>query len=132
VTASPRLSFEPDFILGGGPILLKEGAPAAETDSGIYAEGFSRNRHPRTAVGIRKDGSLVFITVDGRRPSQSVGMTIAEIADLMRELGCTDAINLDGGGSTTMVIRDKVVNHPSDPSGERPVGNALLVFRRYN
>jgi exopolysaccharide biosynthesis protein len=57
-------------------------------------------------------------------------MTIAELSKLMLEIGCLDAINLDGGGSTTMVIRNKVVNHPSDATGERPVSDALLVYSR--
>jgi exopolysaccharide biosynthesis protein len=57
-------------------------------------------------------------------------MTIPELEALMIELGCVEALNLDGGGSTTMVIRGKVVNSPSDPTGERPVSDALLVFVR--
>ncbi len=132
IEMSPRLplEFDPDFVLGGGPVLLLDGKPAADGDAGIYAEDFSRGRHPRTALGIREDGFLVLVTVDGRQPGSSVGMTIAEITDLMAEFGCLDAINLDGGGSTTMVIRDRIVNSPSDPTGERPVGNALLVFLR--
>ncbi len=55
-------------------------------------------------------------------------MTIAELAALLRELGAVEAVNMDGGGSTTMVVRGKVVNSPSDLTGERPVGDALLVF----
>jgi exopolysaccharide biosynthesis protein len=57
-------------------------------------------------------------------------MTIEELAKLMVELGCVEAMNLDGGGSTTMVIRNKVINSPSDATGERPVSDALLVFTR--
>jgi len=68
--------------------------------------------------------------VDGRQPERSVGMTIAELAALLAELGAVEAINMDGGGSTTMVVRDKVVNSPSDPAGERAVGDALLVLPR--
>lgn len=69
-------------------------------------------------------------TVDGRQPQKSVGMTIDELTRLMVGLGCVEAINLDGGGSTTMVVKGKTVNNPSDPAGERPVSDALLVFRR--
>ena len=68
--------------------------------------------------------------MDGRQPAKSVGMTIAELAALMLEFGCVEAINLDGGGSTTMVVEGKVVNTPSDAAGERPVSDALLVFLR--
>ncbi len=124
----PVPPFDPDFVLGGGPVLLRGGETAA--DAGEYAASFRLQRHPRTVVGARADGQLVLVTVDGRQPGLSVGMTIAELTALMAEFGCSEAINLDGGGSTTMVIRGKVVNHPSDPGGERSVGDALLVFLR--
>ena len=55
-------------------------------------------------------------------------MTLAELAELMRDLGCQEALNLDGGGSATMVVRDRVVNRPSDATGERPVSDAILLF----
>ena len=90
----------------------------------------SRNaemRHPRTSVGFSRDSSTLYIlTVDGRSQA-SVGMTLVELASVMRELGAWQAMNFDGGGSTTMVVDGKVVNHPSDKEGERAVGNALLV-----
>jgi hypothetical protein len=126
----PRPGWEPEFILGGGPALVREGRPVSAADPGTYDQGFSMKRHPRTAAGVRADGTLVLVTVDGRRPAQSVGMTIAELEGLMIELGSVEAVNLDGGGSTTMVIKGRVVNSPSDPTGERPVSDALLVFLR--
>jgi exopolysaccharide biosynthesis protein len=95
-----------------------------------YAEEFRNRRHPRTAAGLRGDGTLLLVTVDGRQPELSVGMTIDELASLMRELGADTALNLDGGGSTTMVVAGKLVNSPSDAGGERPVSDALLVFPR--
>lgn len=127
---SPQPEFTPDFIIGGGPVLVRAGKPAAASDPGAYDPGFSMKRHPRTAAGIRADGALVLVTVDGRQPLTSVGMTIAELGALMIEFDSVEAINLDGGGSTTMVIKGKVVNSPSDASGERPVSDALLVFLR--
>jgi hypothetical protein len=128
--ASPQPDFTPDFIIGGGPVLVRAGKPAGASDPGAYDQGFSMKRHPRTAAGIRADGDLVLVTVDGRQPLTSVGMTIAELEALMIEFGSVEAINLDGGGSTTLVIKAKVVNSPSDASGERPVSDALLVFLR--
>lgn len=87
-------------------------------------------RHPRTAVGINADTSNVyFITVDGRQEA-SMGMTLRELAEFMQTLKITQAMNLDGGGSTTMVVRDKVVNLPSDKTGERTVSNALMVIQK--
>jgi hypothetical protein len=127
---SPRPSFPPDFVIGGGPRLVRDGRSAGPPDPGIYPSGFADARHPRTAVGVRADGRIVLVTVDGRQPERSVGMTIAELAALLLELGALEAINMDGGGSTTMAVRGKVVNSPSDLAGERAVGDALLVFLR--
>jgi exopolysaccharide biosynthesis protein len=125
----PVLPFTPDFILGAGPRLLTAGKPV-EAEAASYADSFYKARHPRTALGWRSDGKFVLVTVDGRQPQKSVGMTIPELAALMHELGCVEALNLDGGGSTTMVVSGKVVNSPSDATGERAVSDALLLFPR--
>jgi hypothetical protein len=130
IIADPPLPFTPDFIVGGGPRLLKGGNDAALAEADSFNEAFRNTRHPRTAVGVRPDGVIVLVTVDGRQPLHSVGMSIAELTALMSELGCAEAINLDGGGSTTMVVRDNIVNRPSDAAGERPVSDALLVHIR--
>jgi exopolysaccharide biosynthesis protein len=129
-SVTPQPGFAPDFIIGGGPLLVRDGRPAADSDPGKYDPGFIAKRHPRTAAGVRGDGTVVLVVVDGRHPASSVGMTIREMSDLMIEFGSVEAVNLDGGGSTTMVVKDAVVNNPSDPTGERPVGDALLVFVR--
>lgn len=123
------ISFTPDFILGGGPQLISSGRQVFAAEAERYSESLYRQRHPRTAIGWRADGRLVLITVDGRQ-KQSVGMTMEELAALMLELGCVEAMNLDGGGSTAMVVKNKVVNHPSDATGERPVSDALMIFPR--
>ncbi len=113
--------------LGGLPRIVRDGRVSIET-SVEGGENFKNVRHPRTAVGFSRDSTTVYlVTVDGRQPGWSVGMTLPELAQLMLDLGAYQAVNLDGGGSTTMVVRDSVVNRPSDASGERPVANALLV-----
>lgn len=129
INARPAFPFKPDFILGGGPRLLSNGQFVAHGEAASYAQSFYPTRHPRTALGWRADGKLVLVTVDGRQ-RDSAGMSIAELARLMQQLGCREAINLDGGGSTTMVIRNRIVNRPSDLLGERPVSDALLVLKR--
>jgi exopolysaccharide biosynthesis protein len=99
--------------------------------------GFATGRHPRTAVGVARGGRrLLLVVVDGRQKGYSDGMTLRELAEVMRAFGARDAINLDGGGSTTLVYADpdssgklRVANRPSDPTGERPVGNALAIVR---
>jgi hypothetical protein len=119
----------PAMIIGGWPRILRDGDNVAG-ESATTEGTLSRNaevRHPRTAVGFSRDSStLLLLTVDGRSEN-SGGMTLVELANVMRELGAWQAMNFDGGGSTTMVVAGKVVNHPSDKEGERAVGDALLV-----
>jgi exopolysaccharide biosynthesis protein len=117
-------------IIGGGPQLIKDGHLKITTGVEKMLPNFATDRHPRTAVGKLADGRILFVTVDGRQPGVSVGMPLTELATLLIEFGATEAINLDGGGSTTMVIRNKIVNKPSDATGERPVSDAILVFSR--
>lgn len=94
------------------------------------SKSFAESRHPRTAVAKLKDGRFLMVTVDGRQPGVSVGMTLHELAEYLLSLGAVDAMNLDGGGSTTMVLDGKVVNKPSDPTGERKIGDAIVVSLR--
>jgi Phosphodiester glycosidase len=116
-------------VTGGWPRIVRDGRSVAEYADiveGTFPK-FSVGRHPRSAVGISKDSATLYlVTVDGRRESDS-GMSLAEMAKAMLQLGAHDAMNFDGGGSTTMVIEGKVVNRPSDQAGERAVGSAILV-----
>jgi exopolysaccharide biosynthesis protein len=109
-------------MIAGNPTLL-EGGTVTATDC---PDSFC-NRHPRTGVGVTPEGKLLLVTVDGRQ-RRSVGMTPRQFAKLFRRLGARWALNLDGGGSTTMFVRDGLVNRPSDPIGERAVSSALLVL----
>ena len=126
-----EVRFDPDvgdiqMAVGGGPRLARDGRVSVENRAERFADSFASRRHPRTGVGLR-DGIAVMVTVDGRQPGYSEGMTLAEFAQLLLNLGCTQAMNLDGGGSTTMVVRSHVVNSPSDGS-QRRVANALALF----
>lgn len=120
--------------VGGFPLLVRDSALAPVLDS-AHVRALGAVRHPRTAVGIGRDGRrLLLVVVDGRAPRYSAGMTLPELARLMLELGAQEALNLDGGGSSTMVVREagggvQVVNRPSDRGGERPVANAVGVVR---
>jgi hypothetical protein len=114
-------------VIAGSDIILRGGADVAPK-TGKFAE----TQHPRTAVGIADNGKrLVMVVVDGRRKDR-VGMKLTELADLMKSLGCTDALNLDGGGSSELALRNpetgqlEVKNSPSD-FRERAVGSVLGV-----
>lgn len=118
-------------VMANGPLLLLGG----KTQDFGHAGDLCTNRHPRTMAGVTADHRLILVTVDGRNP-HAAGMTCEEMARLMAELGCVDALNLDGGGSTTMWVAGEpgqgVVNFPSDNGvydheGERPCANAIAV-----
>ena len=95
---------------------------------GMKSERFL-GKNPRTAIGYNKDKSeLILVAADGRRADYSMGMTLLELAEFMSSMGCYDALNFDGGGSTTMVVKDELVNSPSDFSGERAVYNMLVIY----
>ncbi|MBE5818285.1 MAG: phosphodiester glycosidase family protein [Clostridiales bacterium] len=115
--------------VGGSHIILKNGM----YNELAFGDEFGYTRHPRTAIGITKDGNIVLAVVDGRQPELSNGATLSDLADIMLELGAVDALNLDGGGSSTMITQTqngyKTQNSPSD--GElREVFNALVVTKK--
>ena len=108
-------------VIAGDPQLLRGGRS-------LEPFAFAIQRDPRTAIALTADRRLLLVTVDGRLPGYSVGMTHPELTALLARLGATEALNVDGGGSTTMVLKGQVVNHPSDTAGERPVANAMAVL----
>jgi exopolysaccharide biosynthesis protein len=120
-------------ILVTGPLLIYN-----DEEQELRNNPFNNNRHPRTCACITNDDDLLLITVDGRN-TMAQGMTLHELTYLSKMLGCKDAVNLDGGGSTTMYIKgqplDGVVNFPSDNKqfdhfGERPVSNILMISKK--
>jgi len=119
-------------ILGGGPQLVKDGKVYITNLQEKITAAFVNDGHPRTAIAKLASGKLLLVTVDGRQPGESIGMSLPALADLLLELGAVEAMNLDGGGSTTMVIHNQIVNKPSDQTGERPVSDAILVFPKPN
>ncbi|MBL9173767.1 MAG: phosphodiester glycosidase family protein [Verrucomicrobiales bacterium] len=130
------LSFEsdPDLTgvrtgIGGGPILVREGRAQRIHPPSKDAYEFSSmlERHPRSALGWNPQ-YFFLVEVDGRQPGLSVGMTLDELADYMAGLGCTDALNLDGGGSATLWAAGRIRNSPCD-GRERPIANSLVVVR---
>ena len=115
-------------MLGGYPALLSGGRWVGDLQQ-TDRPAFATQRHPRTGVGLDPWRNRVWLVVVDGRQGLSEGMTLPEFAELFRALGVRDALNLDGGGSSVMVIRGETANRPSDPQGERPVVNALVVRR---
>ena len=117
-------------VMLSGPVLVLN-----DEKEKLDSVPFNRLRHPRSAIGIKPDGSVLLLTVDGRQKN-SAGMNLFELANVMKWLGCTSAINLDGGGSTTLWVNgygeNGVVNYPSDNKkwdheGERRVANVIFI-----
>jgi phosphodiester glycosidase len=117
-------------IVGGAGLLVHDGRLVLDWTVEKFNAGFAEARHPRTIIGTHPDGSVWLVTVDGRQPALSAGMTLIEVRELVRRLGLTNALNLDGGGSTTMWAGGRTVNSPSDAAGPRKVSDALLIMRR--
>jgi exopolysaccharide biosynthesis protein len=117
---TPNLTRVPTAI-GGGPVLVAQGRSLQQRSG--------KTRNPRTAIGWN-DRDFYFVVVDGRKKDLSIGVSFAELADLMIELGCKEALNLDGGGSTTLWLNGNVANHPSEKGVERNVANALVLVRK--
>ena len=123
-------------VVNGGPRLVRRGA----TDITAYAEGFvypenpefyyrfGVRRNPRTLAGVMPNGNLLLVAVNGRRPEYSVGASFVESARIMKALGAEEAVNLDGGGSTAVTVGPALVNRPSDATGERPIGDAVVIL----
>lgn len=111
--------------IGGGPRLVKGGVASVPRDYERFDASYN-NRHPRTAIGYTANQEVVLLAVEGRS-KMSKGLTLDELASLMVKLGCIEAMNLDGGGSTTLVLDGEVLNRLSD-GGLRGVANALLLF----
>lgn len=120
-------------VMNSGPLLIYNQQPE-ELDT----TAFTKLRHPRSAVGVKADGKVILLTVDGRQEN-SAGMSLPELTKLMKWLGCVSAINLDGGGSTTLWVssapENGVVNYPSDNKkwdhqGTRKVANVILLKKK--
>lgn len=112
-------------VVAGSPTLVRAGRPELADNP----DPFTRSRHPRTMVGWTASGELLLVTADGRRPGTAEGLTLHEAADLLVDLGAVEAMNLDGGGSTTFVVNSSVVNGPSGVDDrEREVTSALVLL----
>ncbi|MFV0606042.1 MAG: phosphodiester glycosidase family protein [Niabella sp.] len=119
-----------DDIMLTGPLLIFD-----RIYNPLDSTGFTKNRHPRSCVGITKKGRTILLVADGRN-TQAYGLSLYELANIMKWLGCENAVNLDGGGSSTLWAKGQgIINHPSDNKkfdheGERPVANIIYIKRK--
>lgn len=120
-----------DHIVNGAGLLRRNGIPVTDWSAeSLVPATFTHFRHPRTIIGVDARGFIWLAAIDGRQSDYSVGMQFSDLQRLCDRIGLKDALNLDGGGSTTMWVKGQVVNRPSDPAGARAVSDAILVIAR--
>jgi hypothetical protein len=114
-------------VAGGGPVLVHNGViRVTNEEEGLFIKG-EKDLHPRSAIGYTRDGRIIVLAVQGRTPKLAAGVTLAQEAKILLDLGCYEAINLDGGGSSCLLVNGKETIHPSDKEGERPVPSVFLI-----
>jgi len=116
-----------ETAVGGGPVLVHDGKiRVTNEEEGLFIKG-EKDIHPRSAMGYTRDGRIIVLAVQGRTPGVASGVTLAEEAKVLFDLGCYEALNLDGGGSSCMLVNGKETIKPSDKEGERPVPAVFII-----
>lgn len=117
-----------ETAVGGGPVLLQNGEIQVTNDEELKFTGKAINdKHPRTAMGYTKDGKLIMLVIQGRFPGKAEGATLIQEARMLQQLGCVEALNLDGGGSSCLLINGKPTITPSDKEGQRAVPAVFII-----
>lgn len=119
-----------ETAVGGGPVLLQDGQLNITNNEEMKFAGKAiGDKHPRTAMGYTNKGELIVLVVEGRNPGKADGLTLTQTATLLKELGCVEALNLDGGGSSCMLVNGKETIRPSDKEGQRAVPGVFMIKR---
>lgn len=117
--------------VGGGPVLLQHGQVFITNNMELKFAGKAINdKHPRTAMGYTKDNKLIILVIEGRNPGKAEGATLTQEAQIFKDLGCVEALNLDGGGSSCMLVNGKETIKVSDAAGQRPVPAVFIITRK--
>jgi uncharacterized protein YigE (DUF2233 family) len=116
--------------IGGGPALLHKGEIRITNKEEIMFVSGEADRHPRTAIGYTAKGKLIILMVEGRNPGIAEGMTLKQEATVLQQLGCVEALNLDGGGSSCLLLNGKETIKPSDKEGQRPVPGVFIIYNK--
>ena len=118
-------------VVGGGPVLLHDGnIRITNNEEMMFAGKAKDNLEPRTAIGYTADGKLIILAVQGRYPGVAEGLSLPQMAKIFQELGCEEALNLDGGGSSCMLVNGKETITPSSKGEQRPVPAVFLIQQK--
>ncbi len=125
-----KLKWKMQTAVGGGPSLLRQGQiTITNKEERLFIDG-EADRHPRTAMGYTQDGRLLILVVQGRFPKLAEGATLQQEAQILKDLGCWEALNLDGGGSSCLLVNGKETIRPSEKDGERPVPAVFIIQKK--
>lgn len=114
--------------IGGGPVLVQHGVSKITNNEEIKFSGKALfDKHPRTAMGYTSSGELIVMVVEGRFPGKAEGADLKQLSDMLVQVGCEEALNLDGGGSSCMLVNGKQTITPSDKEGQRPVPAVFII-----
>ncbi len=114
--------------VGGGPVLLQNGEIKISNNEELkFAGKAMSDKHPRTAMGYTAGGKLIILVVEGRNPGKAEGASLMQLANILKETGCVEAMNLDGGGSSCMLVNGKETIRVSDAAGQRPVPSVFMI-----
>jgi exopolysaccharide biosynthesis protein len=117
-----------ETAVGGGPVLIQNGEIQISNNEELKFAGKAiDDKHPRTAIGYTKDGQLILMAIEGRFPGKAEGVTLTQAAAMLKEIGCIEAMNLDGGGSSCLLVNGKQTITPSDKEGQRPVPAVFII-----
>ena len=114
--------------VGGGPVLIQNGQISISNNEELKFAGKAiDDKHPRTAMGYTKEGKLIILVIEGRNAGKAEGATLTQEAQMLKDIGCWEALNLDGGGSSCLLVNGKETIRVSDPTGQRPVPAVFLI-----
>jgi Phosphodiester glycosidase len=123
----PDRKWKMETAIGGGPVLVQNGKVLISSKEEMMFAGGEKDKHPRTAMGYTAGDKLIILVIQGRFPGIAEGATLQQEARLLVELGCMEALNLDGGGSSCMLVNGKETIKPSDKEGQRPVPGVFII-----
>ena len=131
IISSSLKKWQMKTAVGGGPVLVQHGKIEITNNEEIKFTGNAiDDKHPRTAMGYTNDNKLIILVIQGRSPGIAEGATLVQEAQILKDLGCREALNLDGGGSSCMLVNGKETIKPSDTAGQRPVPAVFLIRRK--
>lgn len=117
-----------ETAVGGGPVLVQNGAINITNNEELKFAGKAINdKHPRSAMGYTATGQLIFLAIEGRFPGKAEGATLTQAAQMLQQIGCIEALNLDGGGSSCLLVNGKQTITPSDKEGQRAVPAVFII-----